>query len=152
MINIGLWYVGEVPLESGRVLAGASRVLIFPVLRAVIMQALQGAREVLTAPGSRRQSQPFMSFSAGSLPNESVPFSRRARPLPDAGYQDVILLLKRPWSLAVERSSWPPRWFVLHLLLLLHVNISSFLSFTRSEQRSTDADCNRRINPTIKPR
>lgn len=60
------------------------------------MQALQGAREVLTASGSRRQSQPFMSFSAGSLPNESVPFSRQARPLIDAGYQDVILLLKRP--------------------------------------------------------
>lgn len=59
MINIGLWYVGEVPLESGRVLAGASRVLIFPVLRAVIMQALQGAREVLTASGSRRQDPTF---------------------------------------------------------------------------------------------
>lgn len=92
-------------LESGSLLVGASRVLIFPALRAVIMQALQGAREVLTASGSRRQSQPFMSFSAGSLPNESVPFSELARPLPDAGYQDAILLLKRPGSSAVERSS-----------------------------------------------
>lgn len=110
MINIGLWCVEEVPLESGRVLAGASRVLIFPALRAVIMQALQGAREVLTASGSRRQSQPFMSFSAGSLPNESVPFSQLARPLPDAGYQDAILLLKWPRSSAMERSSWPPGW------------------------------------------
>lgn len=78
-------------LESGRVLAGASRVLIFPALRAVIMQALPGAREVLTASGSRRQSQPFMSISAGSLPNESAPFSQLAQPLPDAGYQGAIL-------------------------------------------------------------
>lgn len=86
-------------------LAGESRVLIFPALRAVIMQALQGAREVLTASGSRRQSQPLMRFSADSLPNESVPFSQLARPLPDAGYQDAVLLLKRPRSSTAERSS-----------------------------------------------
>lgn len=41
--------ITNVPLLSGRVLAGVSRVLIFSALRAVIMQALQGAREVLTA-------------------------------------------------------------------------------------------------------
>lgn len=76
-------------------LAGASWVLIFPALRAVIMQALQGAREVLTASRSRRQSQPFMSFSACSLPNESLRLILLAQPLPDAGYQDAIFLLKR---------------------------------------------------------
>lgn len=87
------------------VLAGASWVLIFPALRAVIMQALQGAREVLTASGSRRQSQPFMSSSARSLPNESVRLFLLAQPLPDAGYQDAIFLLKRLPSSAAERSS-----------------------------------------------
>lgn len=38
--------------------------LIFSALRAVIMQTLLGAREALTAPHSKRQSQPFMSSSA----------------------------------------------------------------------------------------
>lgn len=123
MINIGLRYVWKVLLETGRVLAGASRVLIFPALRAVIMQALQGAREVLTVSGSRRQSQPFMSCSAGSLPNESVPFSQLARPPPDARYQDAILSLKRPWRWRGALDLWAG--FVLHLSLLLHVTISS---------------------------
>lgn len=63
----------HVPSLSGRVLAGVSRVLIFSVLRAVIMQTLQGAREVLTASSYRRQSQPFMSFSVGSGANETAP-------------------------------------------------------------------------------
>lgn len=97
------------------------------------MQALQGAREVLTVSGSRRQSQPFMSCSAGSLPNESVPFSQLARALPR--YQDAILLLKRPWR---WRGALDLRaGFVLHLSLLLHVTISSCSS--RFEDLSREA-------------
>lgn len=147
MLNIGLWYVRKVLLEPGRVLAGASWVLIFPALRAVIMQTLQGAREVLTASGSRRQSQPFMSFSAGSLPNESVRFFLLAQPLPDAGYQNAILLLKRLPNSVAERSCWPLRWHRPPPLFATSCKYQLlFSSFRRSEHRSADSDYKCRVN------
>lgn len=46
------------------------------------MQTLQGAREVLTASSYRRQSQPFISVSAGSEANETAPLVQLVCPPP----------------------------------------------------------------------
>lgn len=130
------------------VLAGASWVLIFPALRAVIMQTLQGAREVLTASGSRRQSQPFMSSSACLLPNESVRLFLLAQPLPDTGYQDAIFLLKRLPSSAAERRGALDLLAGLVRLLSFAARCKYqllFLSFRRAEHRSADSDYNCQI-------
>lgn len=114
-------------------LAGTSRVLIFPELRAVIMQTLPGAREAQTASRSRRQSQPFMSSSASSEANETI-----ALPLqPSLALMVSLFGGETPWqtlchvwkkSLKSRKSEWARGALdlltgpVLYLSLSLHVN------------------------------